>query len=313
MSGAVERWVLGPQRPEQNIGRAFSSPGIADGPVAVISAGWQEAEGDLNHVGELVGRPLMDLGLYRRAEALMQDDPILREAYRQRQDRLIELQRYHRKRMRQLSSAARELLAAKGDAALLAPERRHAIAQLRALDTHHLNRVEAIHREFEAHFAPGVHGVIDEHVEHVRSIVEQCGAVLITGGNVVVLINRMNLFGIKNLIAEKPLVAWSAGAMALGRRIVLFHDYTPHGRRSPEVMGAGLGMLPAHVFLPDARRRLRTGDALRTGMLARRFSPDTCVTLDNGSAMKFSGLELQLSDGVRCIDKHGKLRKVKVS
>ncbi|NNL96138.1 MAG: type 1 glutamine amidotransferase-like domain-containing protein, partial [Xanthomonadales bacterium] len=305
MTDAVERWVLGPQRPEQNISRAFSSSGLAEGPVAVISAGWQDAEAELDHVGELVGRPLSDLRLYQRAERLVQGDPVLKEAYRQRQDRLIELQRFYRRRMRQLSAAARELQAAEGDPALLAPERRHSIAQLRSLDTHHLNRVEAIHRDFEQQFSAAVYPAIEEQVDQIRSLLDGCSALLITGGNVVVLVNRMRLFGIGDLVSNLPLVAWSAGAMSLTKRIVLFHDYTPHGRRSPEVMGAGLGILPAHVFLPDARRRLRTRDALRTGMLARRFSPDTCVTLDNGSAASFHDQQMVVAEGVRRIDKRG--------
>lgn len=141
---------------------------------------------------------------------------------------------------------------------------------------------------------------------------EGCSSVLITGGNVVVLINRLLLFGIRQEIEAKPLVAWSAGAMALANRIVLFHDNTPHGRRSPEVMGAGLGILPGYVFLPDAQRRLRTSDPLRTGLLGKRFSPDSCVLLNNGAMMRFHGTEAYEAHNVQRIDRRGKLKNLRV-
>ena len=312
MTNTVERWVLGPQRPEQNLAGAFGSRDFPAGPVAVISAGWQEAEGDLDHVSRLVAQPLVDLGLYQRAEQLMEQDPALREAYRERQDRLIELQRLHRRRMRQLSAAARELLSAEGNTSLLAPERRHAISQLRSLDTHHLNRVESIHREFHEQLRARDHELLASHVQQVRSIMDRCSSVLITGGNVVILINRLLLFGIGKEIEARPLVAWSAGAMALASRIVLFHDNTPHGRRSPEVMGAGLGILPGYIFLPDAQRRLRTNDPLRTGLLGKRFSPDTCVLLNNGAMIRFHGANPREAHNVQRIDRRGKLKSLRV-
>ena len=39
-----KRLLLGPQRPVLNLGEAFAEAGFPAGPVAVISAGWQEAE-----------------------------------------------------------------------------------------------------------------------------------------------------------------------------------------------------------------------------------------------------------------------------
>jgi hypothetical protein len=77
--------------------------------------------------------------------------------------------------------------------------------------------------------------------------------------------------------------------MALASRIVLFHDLTPQGRRDAEVLGAGLGLLPGYVFLPDAQHRLRQRDRLRISLLSRRFAPDACVTLDSGTLLQVSG------------------------
>jgi hypothetical protein len=46
---------------------------------------------------------------------------------------------------------------------------------------------------------------------------------------VAVLVNRLRLFGLGDLVADKTVFAWSAGAMAVSERVVLFHDDPPQG------------------------------------------------------------------------------------
>ena len=106
------RLLLGPQRPVTNLGDAVKAAGIPEGPVAVISAGWQEAEGDIDDVQQLIPRPLVDLRLYHRAEEIFATQRQLHELYRSRQDQLKELQRLYRLRLRQLMIAARHTLKA---------------------------------------------------------------------------------------------------------------------------------------------------------------------------------------------------------
>ena len=62
---------------------------------------------------------------------------------------------------------------------------------------------------------------------------------------------------------ELPVVAWSAGAMALTSKVVLFHDYAPRGSHEAEVFDRGLGRVPGVIALPHARRRLRLEDRAR--------------------------------------------------
>ena len=73
-----------------------------------------------------------------------------------------------------------------------------------------------------------------------------------------------------------PVIAWSAGAMALTDRIGLFHHRAPQGPGHPEVRGSGLSMVRRHaVLLPHARARLlldvaadgRPGPQVRPGPL----------------------------------------------
>lgn len=309
----VTKILLGPQRPTLNLGEAFAADGMPEGRVAVISAGWQEAEGDIDDVAEAIGRPLLDLQLYRRAEALFEREPGLGDAYRVRQDRLKRQQRLYRLRLKQLSLAARQILSAEGEIEMIAAEQRHAIAQLRALDRHHLHRSEAIHREFDNDYNPSNCPPLAEDVEELRQALDGCGPVLITGGNVVILINRLRLFGLDALLRDRVVVAWSAGAMALSSHIVLFHDRTPQGRRDPEVLGAGLNQVPGFVLLPNAERRLRHRDRLRMGLLSRRFSPDAAVTLDSGSLLRFDGGRVTAARDVRRFRRTGTLAPVRPS
>ncbi len=93
------------------------------------------------------------------------------------------------------------------------------------------------------------------------------------------------LLHVLRLFAVTPpadVLAWSAGAMALTDRVVLFTD----GRA--EAYAPGLGLVPDTVLLPHARRRLPVDDPVRLGALARRFAPARCVVLDDGGTLAAS-------------------------
>jgi len=279
--------------------------------VAVISAAWQEAEGDIDDVRALVPRPLVDLGLYQRAESLFAREPSLFAAYRERQDRLVELQRLYRLRLRQALLAARNVRRSRAPADLVAGEERHAISQLRALDRHHLTRTASLFDEFEQIRAASES--VAEHCEAIATAIADCETVIITGGHVLVLLNRLELFGLAPLLRHRHIVAWSAGAMVLSDRVVLFHDETPQGRRDPELLGAGLGLLPGYVFLPDARRRLRQKDVVRIGVFNRRFSPARCLTLNSGALLHLDDGAIREASEVGYLGPRGTIRALAAS
>ena len=304
-------FLLGPQRPDVNLDRPFAAL-PASGQAAVISAGWQEAEGDIDDVRAIVGRKLTDLRLYQRADELFSKDGALREHYRQRQDRLQELQRVHRIRLRQAMLAARHLLRTEADEQILRHERRHAISQLRSLDRHHARSIAAIHREFDSTLKEKPSDRLARHTRQIADVVSRCDAVIVTGGNVAVLLNRLRLFGLGDMLAGKAIVAWSAGAMALTDSVVLFHDKTPLENRDAEILDCGLGIVPGTVLLPDARHRLKQKDRIRMGIFSRRFAPSLCLTLDNGALLEYGEGRLESAAGVRRLMRGGTLRKVKV-
>ncbi|MGB5331263.1 MAG: Type 1 glutamine amidotransferase-like domain-containing protein [Woeseiaceae bacterium] len=307
------RLLLGPQRPVVNFDSALARSGIGDGPIGVISAAWQEAEGDIDGMQRLVKNPLSDLRLYQKTEALFAADPRLHEAYRQRQERLKEQQRFYSLRLRQLKIAARVILRAEGEPSVVAAERRHAISQLRALDQHHLRQVDKIHARFDKDFNVDCHDLLADQTAALVEALSQFETLLITGGNVVVLMNRLRLFGLGPQLKRKNIVAWSAGAMVLADRIVLFHERMPQGRRDAEIMCRGMAIVPDTVLLPNASGRLKLGDSLRIGLFDRRFSPANCVTLENGSYLLFEGETLRDSEAARRMTRSGKFKRMRAA
>jgi peptidase E len=278
--------LLGPQSPTPNLRSAIDSLPPFDGPIVAITAGWRDSEGETDDLQAEVGRPVDNLMIYHRAEQVFEQEPALRELKRERQDKLLELQRLYRIRLSPTLTAARKLMRETDEADLLRVEQRAAINQLRSLDRHHLRRIQSIHREFDRRRAELDLPLATAERDAVRRQLAGAGLVLIAGGHVAVLLNRIRLFRLGDLLAEKNLVAWSAGAMALSERIVLFHHHAPQGRRDAELLDAGLGIVRKRVMLPHAQTRLDWSNQRRMALFARRFSPARCCTLDNGSLIR---------------------------
>jgi hypothetical protein len=274
--------LLGPQSPIPNLKQAVDMLEF-DGPIVAITAGWRDSEGEIDELREDIGRPVEDLLLYQRAEEVFAAEPGLGESQRERQEKLRELQRFYRLRLSPTLTAARRLMHAKGDPDLLLLEQRAAVAQLRALDRHHLRHIMVLHRDFDRRRSSLHIPLAIAQREAVHRLVEKAGLVLIAGGHVAVLLNRIRLFRLGELLAQKPIIAWSAGAMALSERIVLFHQKAPQGKSDAEVLDAGLGIVRQRVLLPDARTRLDFANRTRLALFSRRFAPARCCTLDNGS------------------------------
>jgi len=284
--------ILGPQYRAPNLRDALAEAGLA-GPIVTVTAGWQEREGELGALEEHLGQRVRDLRLYERAEAAFAQDPPLHDAYRQRQNELRRLQELYRGRLAHAKAAARELLQAADDSEVMRKARRDAIAALRRLDAAHLRMIAELHERFETDWSPTRRPVIARQRQELAHVLESAGTVCIAGGHVAVLLNRLRLFGARRLLHGKPLVAWSAGAMAIAERVVLFHDHPPQGAGNAEVFESGLGLVPGTIFLPHAATRLALSDVQRVALLARRFRPAVCRTLDEGSWLHFHRGELR--------------------
>ena len=282
------RLLLGPQRLEPDLVHAFDRLEI-QGRVAAITAGWQEREGENEELQEHLRRPVVDLRLHQRLEEAFKEDEELFLVHRARQDHLKALQRLYRYRLDFTLEPARGLLRRQDDEEFLEPERQAAIEAMRRLDREHLEKVARVHEEFEHQHRPLERPSIQRQRAGLIEILNSCSAVAVAGGHVAALVNRLRLFGLGELLVQRPLFAWSAGAMALSERIVLFHDSPPQGAGNAEVLDLGLGLVQGVVALPHAEKRLRLDDSVRVGLFARRFAPATCLLLDPGVTVAEEG------------------------
>ena len=90
---------------------------------------------------------------------------------------------------------------------------------------------------------------------------------------------------------------------------MLFHDFGPEGASEAEVFDRGLGRVRGVVALPHARRRLRLDDRDRCAVMARRFTDQHCVLLDDGTALEF-GESAELPSGARILGIDGTIHEM---
>ena len=303
--------LLGPQHDKQSVAKAVDDLGVA-GSLATVTAGWEDREGEDAELSEHLGGRTLNLGLYPRAEEVFDEDTSVRALLYERYDRIRDLQALYRLRLGPQLHVCRDLLARTDPAApdaLHAPEIEGAIAGVRAVDEDYLARIAALDAEMADRIAARNRPSIERHREELADVLEEVGALLIAGGHVGTLLNRLRLFDVLGLAPNKPLVAWSGGAMVVAERVVLFHDSPPQGPGDPEVYAPGLGLVNGIVPLPHARHRLRLGDSARIALFARRFAPDVCATLDDGERIDgvAGGADWQMSGGARMLRTDGEL------
>jgi hypothetical protein len=301
--------LLGPQRFRPCVAAVLDELGCR-GTLAVVTAGWQEREEEVDELRAHVGRDVVNLQLYARNESALADDPELAAALRRHQEELQALQELYRLRLTLALRAVVELEAREGPLAV--EERREALRAVRVLDRRHLARIRRERAAFEARMRPGDRRPIALHRKALARALERASALAIAGGHVAVLLNRLRLFAIHELAPALPIVAWSAGAMALSERVVLFHDDPPQGAGHAEILDIGLAVCPRVVPLPHASRRLRLGDAARVGRFAERFAPAVCLALDGGEHLAFDGREWRAGPGVRRLGFGGAVEEVSV-
>lgn len=273
--------LCGAQHAQPSLPRILRELGIT-GSVALITAGWQEREGEVGLVAD-PGVPFVELNLHARGEKVFAADRELAEGYKARQLRLKLMQDFYRIRIEYAWQAARGVAVRSTDPQLLVEELGVSFDLMRYIDRDHVERCKAVHAAFEAKYQPMQRPVVHRHLQELRAAIAPTQAIVIAGGHVAVLLNRLRLFGIAELVGDRPIVAWSAGAMALTDRIVLFHEDPPHGQAISEVLECGLGLARELVVLPEPRLRLSLDDGVRVGELAKRYAPAQCIALDHGA------------------------------
>lgn len=271
--------LLGPQYHDPTLASALRHVGVK-GPVATITAGWQELESEDAALRKQLNGQAIPLRLYERAEKVWAADPDLRAQHRAMQADLVTLRGFYTRQLGHAADAWVGLLEADGPERLLGPERQAALEAIQRLDAHLLDRVAEIRADFEERVGLASHDAVRRSRQQIAAALERVSAVVIEGGHVATLLNRMALFGVADLLVGKTVLGCAGGAMALCERVVLYDDSPAIGRGHAEVALPGLGLAPGVVALPDAVTRLRTSDPLRMRKLALRIAPDRGLLLD---------------------------------
>lgn len=279
--------LLGPQGPQPDIAQVLAAHGVK-GKVALVRAGYQEREPDDAEMIASLGVPAFNLELHRRGVEVFREDKELTAAYKTRQQRLRHMQQFYRIRLEKIEDAARTVAVRFVDNELLAQEEKVSVDQFRHLDADHIERCNQLHADFALKWRPTERAAIAKHRQELRALIDDCVALVIAGGHVASLLNRLVLFDVLGLADKLPVFAWSAGAMVLTDRIVLFHDYPPYGSDIAQVLDAGLGKAPGIVVLPDPKRRVNLAQRQGIQRFARRMAPATCVAMDRGHRIEYA-------------------------
>jgi hypothetical protein len=301
--------IAGAQRFNPTIASAMREAGL-NGPFAMITAGWREREPDDSELREHLGSETYNLELYRRTDDVMRRDKDLRTAHRERQNRLQRRQDFYRIRLAHQLKAAEVIANRTASDTLHEEAHLSSIEALQQLDTWHLSKCHRDIEQFEAEWTPCKREAVAEQRAELKRIIDGCNTIAIAGGHVAALLNRLELFGMRELLAGKPIVAWSAGAMAITERVVLYHDFSPQGYRASEVLAWGLGALPNVVALPQPESRLNKDDRSRIEVMARRFSPSKCIGLPARTSVTFRLNQMENPCGIWTLNEDGNVDSV---
>ena len=300
--------LLGPQRFTTTVGTTVRSLELS-GRIAMINAGWEERESDDDELnGHLDGRGV-NLRLHHRMMDVLAKDEHFAAAALTFRDRQDELRAFYGIRLQSAVDAVhavrhRTSIHGVGPLAEL-----DAVEAVREVDRWYAAELAELYRAVRA-TAPRVEsGTIGWHMGEIAAILGDCAGVVVAGGNVRTLLRAMRVFDV-TIPPELPVVAWSAGAMAITDQVVLFHDFTPHGVTAAEVHDTGTGRVPGIIALPHAKRRLRLDDHERMSVLARRFPDHRMTLLDDGAVLRFPNGGADLPAGARVIDLDGRVSMV---
>ena len=297
--------LLGPQRFTTTVAAVVRSLDLP-GRIAMINAGWEERESDDGELAGLLDGRGVNLRLHHRMiDVLTKDEHVAAAAiaFRDRQD---ELRAFYGIRLQSAvdtvyAVAHRTSLHGVGPDAVEA-----ALTAVREVDRWYADELAELYRSAWAEAPRQQSEAIGWHSGEIGAVLDECSAVVVAGGNVRTLLQTLRLFDVA-LPPDKPVVAWSAGAMALTDTVVLFHDHTPHGVTAAEVHDTGLGRLPGVIALPHAKRRLDLDDHQRMAAFARRFPDHRLALLDDGVVLRFPDGVTDLPEGARFVDHAGRV------
>jgi hypothetical protein len=294
--------------------------------VVLIMASWGQGEahdGPLRRAFAAEGRgPVVNLGLFRAFVRVMRERPVVRSlfdeheaawqalytAYSEENDALVAGLRSAWERSKaELGATSMHSLLNAGDRHRPGPLTRpvrllveHAYAQqlkrtVEALVQADDRRSWALSELWEHfHLAAGLgfDSLWHEQREVMSKFLLEGSLIALTGGDPAKLLIALRFFRLQPVLLEAVrrgahVFGSSAGAMVLGRRVVIFHE-----RRAPrqefQLFDNGIGLVGGFQVFPHVNDRLQTDDTNNLAYLAARFRHRICLGLNAGSTL---GLE----------------------
>lgn len=301
--------LLGPQRFLTTAGAVARSLD-ADGPVATITAGWEERESDDGELDTVMDGRTQNLRLFGRMMDVLERDPVVAAAALALRDAVDDLAGAYSVRLHHALDAVYSVRRRKGRADVIAAAYSDGVDAVRRLDRWYLDEVRALYTEAYATGAAGGSELWAEHRAQVADVLAGSSVLAVAGGHVGMLLRTMQFFSVRPP-AELPVVAWSAGAMAMTRTVVLFNDFV-QANGAAEVWDRGLARVENVVALPHARRRIHLDDRVRMQVFVKRFEGYACLLLDDGAKVAV-GPDGSLPAGARVIRADGTVGVVEVA
>jgi len=279
----VRTVLLGPQRFLTTAGTVVRSV-APDGPVATVTAGWQDRESADSELDDVMEGRSRNLHLYGRLSDVITTDEHFADRALAQRDAMDELAGIYSLRLQRALESVYAVARRPARPDLADAAFSDAIRGVRDIDDWYLRTVDQLYGELETLAPPEQSESIARHRAEVAELLRDASVLAVAGGHVGILLRCLRLFAVES--GHLPVVAWSAGAMAMTERVVLYHDRGPQGVQGAELWDRGTGRVRDVVAMPHARRRLRLDDPVHVRVLVRRFAPATCLLLDDGTTVE---------------------------
>jgi Peptidase family S51 len=297
----VRTFLLGPQRFLTTAGTVVRSV-AQEGTVATVTAGWQDRESADDELHEVMAGRSRNLELYRRlVEVIETDDHFAAQALAHR-DAMDELAGIYSVRLQRALESVYVVARRPARHDIADSAFADAVRGVRDIDAWYLRSVDQLYGELQTAAPPESSEPISRHRAEVAELLRDASVLAVAGGHVGILLRCLRLF--EAAPRDLPVVAWSAGAMAMTERVVLYNDVGPQGVQGAEVWDRGAGRVRDVVAMPHARRRLELDDPVLTRTLVRRFAPAACLLLDEGTQVEVGG-DGRVPDDARVLTETG--------
>jgi hypothetical protein len=273
--------LLGPQRFRATVGPVIRSV-APEGAIATVTAGWRDRESDTVELDATLDGRGLHLNLYGRLNDVLDSDLPFATAAVAHRDAVDELAGIYSLRLQRALDSVYAVQRRSVRTDLAESALADGIRVVQSVDQWYLDAVDQLREELWAAAPPEESEPIQRHRAEVAEALGHASALAIAGGHVGMLLRCLKLFEV-NPPPELPVIAWSAGAMSLTDRVVLYNDRGPSGVVGSEVWERGLGRAPLIVAMPHARRRLQMDDPMVLRVLVRRFADARCLLLDDGA------------------------------